>query len=139
MTKTQARKKIKAHLAKRSHQPVVVTRLTVKYWWRVLNVALFNSTLHPPEYIVCRNFKDYYGWCDLLDDGTVAIGIRLQMPTRLLMLATIAHEMIHQWQIANGHNNAHNTHFFAWKQTFNQLGLPLKVWIDNEREHRIHG
>lgn len=139
MNKRDAKNKIRKHLANRSDQKVTVTPATVRYWWKVLNVAIFSSKLQHPDQIICKNFKQHYGWCDHQHDQSITIGIFRQMPTRRLMLATIAHEMVHQWQIENGYNNAHNKHFFKWKQPLQKLGLPLRVWIDDEREYRIHG
>lgn len=134
MTKTQAKTKIKNHLKNREHEPVTVTPALVKYWWRIFNCALFDNKLNPPNSILCRNFKDgYYGWCigDPSKGDIVDIGIKSNMPSRKLMLTTIAHEMIHQWQIANGINNAHNMQFYGWRFKLMKLGLPLRTWIDN--------
>ena len=76
---TNAREKIRKHLDAKSNHSVEVTERMARYWWGVLNVALFNNKLYPPAFEV-KKLKDW-GYCDVSEDD-VKIVLASSIPTR---------------------------------------------------------
>jgi hypothetical protein len=96
-------------------------------WWNLLNNALFDGKLHPPHKIVCRAFRNDYGWCmPMSKKGKVQLGISSEFGDRKEFISVLAHEMIHQWQWTVDGNMTHGQTFWQWeKQLKRVFNLPL--------------
>lgn len=74
--------------------------------------------------------KSDFGWClGPLHNNKVELGIHHSMPSRRIMLTTIAHEMVHQWQVENEYKHSHNKYFYQWRGPLSQVDIELKRWI----------
>lgn len=132
MTKTEAQEKIRNHLDKRSNHSVVVTERMARYWWNVVNVAIFNKKLYPPQDILIKRFKDW-GYCHALTRDDVQIALNEEITTRSLFLATLIHEMVHQWENQTYGQMGHGKRFFTWKSRVEKnIGLDIHVEADEE-------
>lgn len=130
----EAIRKTLAHLEKRGDEPVTVTPDIVRYWCRVLNFAVFDGIMPLPHKIVCREFKNgFVGWCEGHNySKDVDIGIKTSLPSRRLMISTIVHEMVHQWQWIHTRTITHGQSFLQWRHIVRRrLGLKLDKEADD--------
>ena len=135
---TQARRK---HIV--GFQP---TETLAHYWFKHLNKGLFNSKLPTvPLYIVRMN--DDWGRCwanwdnrkcrkGTFDQNVIpygkteidfAIELHSKFPTWTDFIETLAHEMVHLYQMTvleDPYSN-HNANFFAFRSKFKSAGLNL--------------
>ena len=112
-----AKKKLKAHISKpvcvsKSHQ-FTPTESVAWYWWHVINKAAFNNSL-PYPVIAIKNLRGAWGNCN-----GKTINISTNITNRKFFIATVAHEMVHQWQFhyAAGKLN-HGNLFRDWDVYF---------------------
>jgi hypothetical protein len=110
----QARKRIKEHLAKRGDQPVVITRKMVRYWWRLLNLAVFDSTLPSPIRIDIVYMRDVHGWAIPYTTGRMGLTLVPKFLSRRMFLSTLVHEMVHAWEHNNKLHMGHGSAFYGW-------------------------
>ncbi len=133
---SEARKKIKSHLARRGDEyNFEVTPHLVLYWWRICNKALFHGILPIPKNVIIKNFQqEVYGYCEGDHDGDdVVLGIRWGVDTRRCFLTVLVHEMVHQWEHVNIGKMSHGKNFYAWeKRVKRYLGLNLNEYIFDE-------
>jgi len=87
----------------------------LRYWWARLNEEVFHGELHPCGLEVgsCADFNAV-GLCYPLDCGRVRLVLDPGLSTRAAVLATLAHEMIHQWQHQSGEPLTHGDVFRSW-------------------------
>ncbi len=129
MTKTEAFKKIRNHLEKRSNHTVKPTERIIRYWWQVCNVALFDNKLYPPTISFTPKLKEW-GYCTI-DGEEIEIGICPTIGTRGLLLATLIHEMVHQWEQQNYGWMGHGKKYRKWTVRIKKtLGLDIHILID---------
>lgn len=104
------------HVALRGHETVRPTARMLRYWWSRLNTEVFADTLHVPKLTVLRvEWPDVYGLCWPLSNSRSHIQIDPTLcATRGDILATLAHEMIHQWQHQLGEPMTHGESFKGW-------------------------
>lgn len=128
------RDKVKLHI--RNHgckSNFSVTPSLVKYWWHVLNYAVFDGILVFPKQVVCRNFHNgYLGYCEPI--GTkmdIRLGIRRQQCDKETFLVVLVHEMVHQYEWAVHKKMTHGKTFYAWQdRVFDTIGLPLNEYVE---------
>lgn len=113
-----AKKKLKDHISKivpLSCQ-FTPTESVAWYWWHVINKAAFKNALPPPE-ITIRKLRGAWGNCNGEN-----ITISTNITNKKLFIATVAHEMVHQWQFHYGAKLNHGNVFRDWdiyfKKTF---------------------
>ena len=135
MTKrTKAQEKVRDHLDRRGTHTVEITENLVRYWWRVLNVAVFRGKLNPPREIVIKHFKGHYGYCvGYVDEKRVNLGISPDIATREMFMTVLVHEMVHQWEHETYNRMGHAKRFYAWQdRIYRNLGLDLRAETDPE-------
>ena len=123
-----AKKKLKEHLSKNSHCYFRPTESVAWYWWRVINKAAFKNQLPPPSEIIVRKLRGAWGLCDSkMRKNICIITISTEITNRKLFIATVAHEMVHQWQFHFGTGNLdHGSNFRDWDVYFrHNLGIIL--------------
>ena len=132
--RTKAQEKVRDHLDSRSTHTVEITENLVRYWWRVLNVAVFRGKLNPPVEIVIKQIKGEYGHClGYPDEKKVNIIISPDVTSRELFLTVLVHEMVHQWEHETYSRMGHAKRFYAWKgRIYNNLGLDLDAYVYDE-------
>lgn len=132
MTKPEALKKIRKHLDKRSNHSVTPSKKMIYYWWKVCNVALFDNKLYPPVIEISFTPITEWGYCSRVGKE-IEIGICPTIKTRGLFLATLIHEMVHQWEQQTygwmGHGRKYRKWVVRIKRT---LGLDIHIDIDDD-------
>ncbi len=121
------------------------TEQQVHYWFKVINAGLFNGRLPRVPMRVKRLHKDW-GRCvanwdnrktpkGKFDQRVIPyhidveyyIEIHCKFPTWKDFIETLAHEMVHLYQMTwmkDPYSN-HNANFFAWREKFSRAGLGL--------------
>ena len=113
MNSRAAKKKLKLHLKKyKADENFVITESLVAYWCRVINRAVFQGKVDVHK-IQIRGMRKFWGECD-----GWTIGINEQITNRELLISTIAHEMVHQWQWDNFGKMNHADTYLEWKKKF---------------------
>ncbi len=108
---------IREHVSRHAHEPVTPTLRMLRHWWGRLNVEVFDGLLHPCQLTYGPlEGEDVYGMCYPLEVERVRIHIDARADTRGCMLATLAHEMIHQWQHQHGLDMTHGDVFKGWAE-----------------------
>ena len=100
--------------------------------YHLLNKYVFDNVLDRPKFNIKRT-RGYWGMCDgrmdILDERFFVEEITLskKFTHKAMFVATIAHEMVHLYQmtwVKDPYAN-HNANFFAWKNKFKLAGLGL--------------
>ena len=105
------------------------------YWWKIINVALFKDKLYPPREFEIKENKDW-GFCKAHTNREVTIGLCQKLPTREMFLATLIHEMVHQWEHETYGRMGHGTRYQTWvKRVAKELGLDIHSDIDDTDEY----
>lgn len=116
---------IATHVKLHGHKSVKPTLRMLRYWWKKLNVEVFEDSLLPCQLSLLteEGYEDgYQGLCWPLDNGRVRINVDPgYCTTRGGMLATLAHEMVHQRQHQTGLAMTHGDSFEQWREPI--LGL----------------
>jgi hypothetical protein len=81
------------YLLRRGTQACAPTSTLVRYWWRRLNIELFDGALHEHDFYVLQLEQNARAQSDGED-----IWIDPMCNTKALLIGTLAHEMIHQLQ-----------------------------------------
>ena len=115
-----AKKKLKAHLEKTSDAAFKPTESVAWYWWRVINKAAFKDSLPYPSKIVIRKLRGAWGTClGKKREDMCIVTLSTEINNRRLFIATVAHEMVHQWQWHFGEGDLHHgENFRDWKLYF---------------------
>jgi fumarate reductase subunit D len=138
MTHEEARVFVKDHLRNRGEKPIKPTESLVRYWWGVLNAAVFYGRLHKPVKVQIKGIRDSFAWAETntKNKGRVNIRIQRSFPSRLLFLTILLHEMVHAWEHQHHTVMGHAKRFFAWKNRIKwTVGLELKE-SHNEDDYR---
>lgn len=116
----KAKRKLKSHLSRYKHEEdFEVTEKRVAYWWGVINKAVFGGKLPKPAAYYLSTLRDCWGACEPSDSyNNVNIHISNSIDSRDLFLATVAHEMVHQWQFITEHKMSHAASYLKWKRYF---------------------
>lgn len=134
---TRAQKRIKKLLREKGDNgDFEITPTLVLYWWRQLNLAVFQGMLRQPVEIQCKIFKDgTWGWCkprrympnSNVFDKDVRIGIRRDLDDWYTFLTVLAHEMVHQYEwVHHGRMTHGKKSFYMWETKLKECtGLPL--------------
>jgi hypothetical protein len=133
MTKAEARQTVKHHVKRRGEDELKVTDKLTRYWWNVLNTAVFDGKLNIPRKFIFRRFhQETLGYCvPLKRNGDVHLAIRSDLPSFSTFLTVLVHEMVHQWQWVNHKHIAHGPSFYKWKPIIEErVGLPLSRLVD---------
>ena len=116
-------------------------------WFRIFNRGMFGGNLIEPEFTV-RSMKFDWGLCiadwdnrkcrkgrfnqrvipyHLGEHLEYRIELHNKFPTWKDFIETLAHEMVHlyQMQVWKDPYSNHNEHFYSWRNKFKQHGLKL--------------
>lgn len=128
-----ARNKLINHIEKRGKQPVTVTPRAVRYWWNILNAAVFDGVVTITPTITLVNHRNEYAWAEGTGEDQLIISIHPKFTSRLLFLTVLAHEMVHAWQLQNGFDLNHGDTFWCWKDILHQKGSLHLTRVIHER------
>lgn len=111
---------IRDSVRKTGHLTVIPTIRMLRHWWARLNTECFAGELLPPQITYGNETTEGYG-SDIADGVTFPLGgqrVRVHLAdtltTRQAILATLAHEMIHQWQYQHDLPMNHGETFTGW-------------------------
>lgn len=135
-----ARKFVQSHLKNRGEHSILVTEASVKYWWRVLNVAVFDGKLYTPSKIrLCKEItvegkvsvwavcRDRSKQARSIGQNGISLKVQHHYPSRKLFLNVLVHEMVHAWEIQYNGDATHGPKFFAWRDKIRKAtGLHLE-------------
>ena len=118
-----AKKKLKTHLKNhlgKNSRYFHPTEAMAWYWWRVINKAAFKNELPYPSEIAIKNLRGAWGTClGKTRTNECIICISTNIKSRKLFIATIAHEMVHQWQFHFGKGTLdHGLSYKDWDRYF---------------------
>ena len=128
MKHDEARQFLKDHLKRSGNKSVKTTQHLIRWWWRVLNVAVFYGRLHQPTVIEIKGIHDGYGWADadLKNKGHVNIRIQKTFISKTFFLTVLLHEMVHAWEHQHHTIMGHGKRFYAWQTRIKRtVGLEL--------------
>ena len=118
-----AKKKLKEHIRKpvTTIREFTPTESVAWYWRHVINKAAFNSAL-PYPIIAIKKLRGAWGNCD-----GKTINISTNITNKKFFIATVAHEMVHQWQFHFGAGKLnHGNVFRDWDVYFRKnFGIVL--------------
>lgn len=114
-----AKKHLKTHIEKGARNNVVVSESLVAYWFHIINSAAFKNELPTPDKIVVRRMVGRWGLCEgNSKTNNCVITISNSIPNKTFFLATVAHEMVHQYQWIHTNDVHHGRSFKEWKEFF---------------------
>lgn len=128
MNHEEARLFVKEHLNRNWNKRVQTTENLIRWWWRVLNIAVFYGKLHKPTRVEPKGIQDGFGWTqpDSKNKGCVHIGIQKNLLSKASFLTVLLHEMVHAWEHQHYTTMGHGKRFFAWKARIKRtVGLEL--------------
>lgn len=135
MTHTEARAFLKEHVKYRGGEETIVTEQLVRYWWSVLNVAVFYGKLSKPIKVETKQLKGSFGEAEVNTKHKGRINIRLQNKflSKCLFLTVLLHEMVHAWEHQHHTVMGHGKRFYAWKNRIKRTtGLDLDISHDED-------
>lgn len=123
-------------------------RQLVRYF-NLLNAAIFDKKLQRPVLKISK-MRSMWGYCSVLNDDPLhprtKIVVNANYPCKQFFIATLAHEMVHQYQwevLAQRHarlalrkrrarrgripSMSHGPSFVQWRYKFKKCGIPLFV------------
>jgi hypothetical protein len=126
-SKFAAKRRLKEHFKGKSSCTFVPTETVAWYWWRIINKAAFNDKLPYPGKIIIRRLRGFDGFCvGKTNKNICEITLASNIHDKKLFIATIAHEMVHQWQFYFGSDLHHGMDFREWKLFFSsKFGIVL--------------
>jgi len=143
MTHEEAREFIKQHISQRgNHTPEVTDRL-VRYWWGLLNIAVFYGKLKKPKILEIHRMRGCWGSAETAStkrerkNGIKHVHIQMNetFVTRRMFLDILVHEMVHAWEHQYHTVMGHGKRFFAWKNRIKRtVGLGLTK-MASEKEY----
>lgn len=102
------------------------------YWWRILNKAIFDDVLLPPENIIIERNNDSWGRCEgkrtYSKHDPVTIYISDEIDEREFLIEILAHEMVHQWEQQIYGRMYHGKVFQSWLPKLKELKIQLEKW-----------
>jgi len=109
-------------------KPYTVTIRKCKYWFHILNHILFDDQL-----VLNFEFKiKDYTYSNALavcysDTYTRVFDVRMnsEYENKIIFLNSLAHELVHVWQLQNNQSWNHGPSFFQWKKKFSKNGFKL--------------
>lgn len=105
----------------------------VSYWWRILNIAVFDGKLGKPTQVQFGEYKGFWGMCRPTDykfDGRLDLLLTYLYPSKRTFLEVLVHEMVHIFEYQTYGIMSHSTTFFDWKLEVKKavdLNLSIKI------------
>lgn len=114
----------------------------VQYLFKLLNEEVFNNKLPTPEFQIMARCRKYWGYCIGLpgemekNKSNCVIRLSDKWFCKQWLIATLAHEMCHQyqWDVDSFKRHklglepimSHGPSFFIYKQRLKEVNIPLK-------------
>jgi|694.fasta_scaffold01334_30 hypothetical protein len=114
----------------------------VQHLFKLLNEEVFNNKLPTPEFEILPRCRKYWGYCvglsGVIEKNKSSCLIRLSDKwfCKQWLIATLAHEMCHQyqWDVESFKRHklgleplmSHGPSFFIYKQKLKEVNIPLK-------------
>lgn len=112
-------------------KPIRVKRSTLENIYDSINRAVFGSALRRPR-IILAHTQEYWGEIEVGARGnqygprqTFCIRFAREFPNMKMVINTVAHEMVHQWEWERNSNITHGQAFYAWNERLANRGLRL--------------
>lgn len=120
---------IKDHISNRGQELIRPTSRLVCFWFHRLNHAVFDGQLAVPTDVKIVHDSGHHAWCVPLDrEPNYELRFRPNLITREKFLDVLIHEMVHVWQLQNGHTLTHGKTFKCWKRAIHAAtGLNLET------------
>ena len=133
MDKSKIKKKLKRELS--SRKKYKTTYKDIKYYFNMINRAVFKNKLSPFNEILIKQIRDKKVKCmgqvvswEWKRKGTRQYWLEM-LPTyrdKREFVDTLGHEMVHLYQMANvGDTGNHNKLFYSFRPKLNDIGLDL--------------
>ena len=133
MDKSKIKKKLKRELS--SRKKYKTTYKDIKYYFNMINRAVFKNKLSPFNEILIKQIRDKKVKCmgqvvswEWKRKGTRQYWLEM-LPTyrdKREFVDTLGHEMVHLYQMANvGDTGNHNKLFYSFRPKLNEIGLDL--------------
>jgi len=134
MKKLYARKLIKQFISNQKEK--TFTTKQCNYWWNILNIAVFEGKLQTPSFAMRKTTK-YFGECFGYSGKEKAIKIIITTANtnNTEFIATIVHEMVHQWQytVDASRKMTHGKSFLTWRPKISRtIGIQLHKYGESE-------
>lgn len=109
------------HLKRYGELLIVPSIAKLRYWHRQINEEFFQGVLSTPKFKLDKDYDGYGCWFN----NELTINSRI-CNKRHLLITTLAHEMVHQYQDETGHTPDHG-HAFQVKASniAKHLGYPV--------------
>ena len=110
--------------------PYVTTKRSINFWFKYINKQLFDDQLPPFDRIIIKKWlKKAIGQvCTYPDKNPKRFDLEMlkKYKTKKEFIDTLAHEMIHLYQMACRKDTGnHNKLFYSFKPKFKFIGLEL--------------
>ena len=115
-----AKERLKSHVAKcGKDNDFFVNENLVLYWFHIINKAAFKGKLPVPK-LEFRKLRGKWGLCtEIIDGNNCVIAVSSDIDSRELLIGTISHELVHQWQhLFEKSEMTHAGSFIKWKKYF---------------------
>lgn len=120
MIEHEAAIKLRTYVAARGRHPVRVTKHLVRYWWGIINRAVFDGTLLPARHIELMYSDEVYAWAIPGSNGRIDLHIQNHFHERTTFLTVLIHEMVHAWEFMMYGRMGHGSRFTKWTTTIEQ-------------------
>jgi hypothetical protein len=114
MTEQAAREELHTYIRNHGHTPVVVTKLLIKYWWDIINHAVFEGKLNPVGSITLMFSHDVYAWAIPGCNDRITLHFQNRFVERTTFLTVLVHEMVHAWEYQTYGRMGHGKRFNSW-------------------------
>lgn len=138
-----SQQKIRNHIKKYGKQTnFTITIRMIRYWWKVLNAAVFKNVLTMPEFEISEIDEALAECVGQLTDHKIIIHFNPTLiKTRETFILVLVHEMVHQWQLMYRtelpfeKRMSHGSTFSQWRYEIERIVgviLSTKVDIDDD-------
>jgi hypothetical protein len=137
MTKERAQAVIRKHIENHGAGPMLLSKKVVRYWWRVLNYAVFDGKLQNAHNIQLFYSSKVFAWAIPAEDKKITLQIQRNFSCKTTFFTVLIHEMVHAWEYQTYGRMGHGKRFSAWRQPIRECtGLHLKKDINEYEHHR---
>lgn len=124
MTQQEASAKLHQYIIGRGHTPVKVTKQLVRFWWKIINHAIFNGELLPARRVELMFSDEVYAWAIPSTNDRIDLHIQDAFHERTTFLTVLVHEMVHAWEFMMYGRMGHGKRFVGWT-TVIETNTPL--------------
>jgi hypothetical protein len=135
MTQQEAAAKLHTYIYHKGHTPVKVTKHLVRFWWKVINHAVFGGTLIPARHIELMFSDVVYAWAIPSTNSRIDLHIQDTFHERTTFLTVLIHEMVHAWEFMTYGRMGHGKRFTQWTNAIEERTPLFLRKIIRDHEH----